>query len=368
MATALTQADVNRLLADPAGHGRVDLARKLGGALNSPGLTPAQEAAALEIVRTLAADMEVAVRAALADGLRHTTRLPHDIAVSLARDVDAVALPILADSLVLTEADLLDLIACGTPARQTAIAGRVDLGASVADALVARGDETVVSTLMGNPTACIGDSCLSRALDRFGQSRAVTHSITHRSVLPVAIAERLAALVSDELQTYLVAHHRLPPAMAADLALRSRERAMLAFSNGLARAHVDALAAQMLAAGRLTPALLLRALCLGDMPFFEAGLAALAGIPAANARILIHDAGDRGFAAIYRKAGLDQGLYPAFCAAAGIIEGTGFDGEPRDMERYRARVIARILTSVRDFPAEDLDYLLDRLDEVLPAV
>ena len=36
--------------------------------------------------------------------------LPHDVAVRLASDVEAVALPILADSPVLTDADLVALV------------------------------------------------------------------------------------------------------------------------------------------------------------------------------------------------------------------------------------------------------------------
>ena len=36
-----------------------------------------------------------------------------------------------------------------------------------------------------------------------------------------------------------------------------------------------------------------------------------------------------------------------------------------DRERYQARVIERVLTQYEDFGAEDLDYLLDKLGDVL---
>ncbi len=45
------------------------------------------------------------------------------------------------------------------------------------------------------------------------------------------------------------------------------------------------------------------------------------------------------------------------CASAG---GTVHFGA-----RYRARVIIRILTQFEDLPQEDLDYLLDKLGDVL---
>jgi hypothetical protein len=41
------------------------------------------------------------------------------------------------------------------------------------------------------------------------------------------------------------------------------------------------------------------------------------------------------------------------------------DGEARDMERFRSRVITRILTQFDDFDQDDLDYLIARLEDVL---
>jgi uncharacterized protein (DUF2336 family) len=189
--------------------------------------------------------------------------------------------------------------------------------------------------------------------------------MAHRATLPITITERLVAIVSAQLQDYLVAHHKLPPTLASEMALRSRERATLGLSSGLGREHVDALVAQMRASGRLTATLVLRALCIGDMAFFEAAIAALASIPVANARILIHDAGEKGFSALYQKSRLPADLFSLFRAATDLIDGTSYDGEPRDMERFRARVIARLLTKVETLPSGDVDYLMERLGDVL---
>jgi hypothetical protein len=53
--------------------------------------------------------------------------------------------------------------------------------------------------------------------------------------------------------------------------------------------------------------------------------------------------------------------------AVDVVRGTEFDGGERDRERYRSRVITRILTQFEDLPQEDLDYLLDKLGDVLRA-
>ena len=101
------------------------------------------------------------------------------------------------------------------------------------------------------------------------------------------------------------------------------------------------------------------------MAFFEMAMAVMAKVPVANARILIHDAGPNGLASLYERAGMPPRLLPAVRVAVDVVRGTEFDGGERDRERYRSRVITRILTQFEDLPQEDLDYLLDKLGDVL---
>ena len=66
----------------------------------------------------MAKDVELTVRRALSESLRSARHLPNDVALRLANDVEAVALPILADSPVLTDADLIELVRHGSADRQ----------------------------------------------------------------------------------------------------------------------------------------------------------------------------------------------------------------------------------------------------------
>jgi uncharacterized protein (DUF2336 family) len=186
-----------------------------------------------------------------------------------------------------------------------------------------------------------------------------------RAALPPAITERLVVMVSEQLQHYLVTHHELPPGQAADVVLQARDRVTLNLSNGCSEAELITLTSQMQLQGRLTPMLVWRALSLGDMAFFEAAIAALAHVPIANARQLIHDAGEKGLASLYEKSRLPARLYPAVRAAVDVLREVTFDGGARDHERYRARVITRILTQFDEFPADDLEYMLAKLGDTL---
>jgi uncharacterized protein (DUF2336 family) len=120
--------------------------------------------------------------------------------------------------------------------------------------------------------------------------------------------------------------------------------------------------------GRLTPTLVIRALCVGDMPFFEAAIARLANVPMKNARKLIHDGGDLGLRSIYEKANMPERLFSAVRAAVQILAEEQYDGGRNDRERFVARIIERLLTQFED-PAskmtqDDIDYLMNKLRQL----
>ena len=367
MASSLSQADVNRLLAEPSASVRAELAEKLALEIDSTALTDAELNLAHEVVRIMARDVETTVRQALSVSLRRAVRLPHDVAVRLAQDVEAVALPVLNESPVLTDTDLVEIVRGGSAEKQAAIAERAALSETVSDALIDHADEHAVATLMANASAEIGETSLEKAVNRFQDNDLVKASMAQRPQLPVTIAERLMVIVSERLQEWLMRHHDLPPAVVADIMLQSRERATLSLSYGSSSHSLERLLRQMHQHGRLTPLLMLRAICIGDMAFFEAAMAVRAGIPVLNAQILVHDAGDNGLTSLYHKARMPPRLLTAFRVAVEVVAGTEFDGGERDLERYRSRVIARILTQFEDLRQEDLDYLLDKLSDVLGA-
>ena len=186
-----------------------------------------------------------------------------------------------------------------------------------------------------------------------------------RHNLPITVSERLVNLVSNELQRHLVKAHALPADIASDIVLRSREHAIIHLSMGSSEEELAGMVTQMHRSGRLTPTLILRALCTGDIAFFEAAMAVKGDVPIANAQILIHDRSRRGLAALYGKATMPANLFEAICAAIDVVNETGFDGAARDLERFRARVISRVLTLTESIDPADADYLADKLSDVL---
>ena len=145
MTSSLSQADVARLLAEPSVAMRSELAAKVAQELDSAQLTPEELAIARDIARLMAQDVAETVRQALAESLRCAHHLPRDVALRLAHDVEAVALPILSASPVLTDDDLIAILRQANTPRQQAIASRPEVSEPVSDVVIAVADETAVA-------------------------------------------------------------------------------------------------------------------------------------------------------------------------------------------------------------------------------
>lgn len=362
MTNTLSTTDVERLLADPSVDTRAEVATKLAQQIDGSSLTPEERSIAEDIIRVLSRDAALRVRQALSEHLKESRSLPHDVAKSLAHDVDAVSLPILNHSVVLSDDDLIEIVRCSGATKQTAIAARNQVSSALAEAIVEADQPTALATLVGNNGADLAEQMLQRVLDRYGQNEAIQEPMARRRHLPVTILERLVAAASADLRDVLARRSDLPEHLASDLVLDTRERATASLlSPDSFAAEALGLARHLHRSGRLTPPLIIRAICLGDIAFVEAAFAVLADIPVHNARLLIHDAGPLGFKALYERCGLPMGFIELFHIGLRVAQQTDFDGGENDRERHRQRTLERILTQYEGLETEDLDYLLGKL-------
>lgn len=363
--SALTDGDIRTLVKGATPDERALAARKLCASMNRASLSDEDRELAADILRVMAADAAEMVRKAIADTLRASPVVPRDVAVRLARDVEAVCLPMLAFSPAFTDADLAEIVRLGGPVRQLAIAKRPTLARSVTESLAEFGAERAVAVACANPGADFAEGSLQHVVDRFETSERVLAAMAYRKFLPLSVTERLIKLVSDSVREHLVSHHGVSAEVALEVATGSAERATVDLVDQAGQAaDVKGLVGHLHNQRRLTASLLLRALAHGHMTFFEWGLAELAGVPHHRTWLMIHDAGPLGLRAIYERAGLPARLFPAFRAAVDTFHSMEFDGGPKDRERFQERMLQRFLTQPAAASREDVDYLLDRMDQV----
>jgi len=358
----LTQTDVERLLNERSGEIRADLASKVAGLY--PGeLRPTERALAEEIFRTMLQDIDVHVRAALAETLQNNPYVPHEIALALAKDVEEVAVPMLHLSMVLNDDDLIEIVRSRPVTHQLAVAGRNDISGDVADALIETGNDAVVVTLLRNEGASFDEPRYGKVIDMFSGKEMVMDAMVERPELPRGIVERLVTLVSEHLRLTLILDRGLPAELAEPIVLQARDRVtMELWPDRFDPAEVSSLVEELQSRGRLTPSLILRALCEGDFVFATAAMAQRAGLPVENAWSLLHDENELGMTPLCDKAGLSEGLRDMAYLAVRLARGIEASSELEARFSYRTKLVKQFSSSWPDLEADaDVETLIAHL-------
>jgi uncharacterized protein (DUF2336 family) len=362
---ALSEADIRTLVKGSSTEERADVAHRICRHISQTELTDEERVQANDILRVMAADAAELVRRALAVTLRSSPLLPRDVALRLASDVDSIALPILSFSPVFTDHDLSEIVRVGGPIRQAAIASRPFVSERVTSTLVEHGVEKAIEIVCANDNAHFAERTLNIVVQRFAKSEAVLAAVAYRRALPLSVTEQLISMVSDHVREHLIHHQALSPETALQIALGTRERATIDLVDQAGRApDIRGFVTYLNQAGRLSASLLLRGLANGHMTFFEWAVAELAGVPHHRTWLMIHDAGPLGFKAIYDRAGLPARLFGAFRAGVDTFHAMELDSGPSDPRRFQERMLERFLTQPKAASREDMDYLLEKLDQV----
>lgn len=366
----LSSADVARLLQDPNADNRAEAAAKVASTFASSGLNDKERHIAEDIFRVMLKDAAVRVRQALSDSLKDNPEVPHDVAVTLAQDVDAVALPIIEQSVVLNDEDLVEIVQTRSALAQQAVAKREVVSETVSEAIANTDNEEAIAALVSNEGAAIGEKTFEKVLDKYSESDLIKTPMAQRQSLPINVSERLVTMVSEKLREHILANHAISATTASDLLLESREKATVSLlEGGTDRSAVIELVDQLYANKRLTPTLILRALCMGDTTFFETALAKMAGIPVVNAYKLVHDKGELGIRRLFEVAKVPQqfvGVAQVALELADEMLETAGDNS----ELFRQLMIERVLTRMEDAfdsDAENMDYLIGKLHKVASA-
>lgn len=133
--------------------------------------TPAEGAVFDEIVGFVAEDLEMQVKVELSKRVAVSTAPLQRTARRLAmEDAIEVARPVLERSRALTEKDLLDVIAQKGQDHMLAVTKREDIGETVSSALVERGEDHVVASLLENKSARLDRETFERVADRTQES------------------------------------------------------------------------------------------------------------------------------------------------------------------------------------------------------
>lgn len=211
---------------------RCDLALKIGRLV--PEAT-ARESARLqeltfEVLDILAQDQLPRVRQILAEEIKHSGAVPKKVIRRLAKDIELlVAAPILEYSPLLSDEDLLEIIAAGpVEGGLSAVARRAKVSVSIADAIVRANDVPAVAALLGNKNAQIREETLDQVVEKaeeMGKPGEPMHEpLARRPGLSKRALRRIAGFVTSSVLHILQERHDLDEETAKEIATKVKER------------------------------------------------------------------------------------------------------------------------------------------------
>ncbi len=356
----LTPLDVERLLTDDSERSRTHVLEAIAVHYNNDEFEGRERDIAEQVFRLLMKDVALCVREMLADRIKDNANIPRDIVLFMANDVESVAAPLLHTSKVLSDADLVDIIEKSSEmGKLLAITKRETISTRVSEALVETHYAPVMTSLLANEGATISERSYEKIAEDFLNDAEVINALARSPKLPMAIVERIITRISDTAAAELRQKYQMDDAQAKRDANHIREDFMVRLlEHDVSHDEVAALVAQMAREERLTPSIVMTALCRGQLLFFTMAMAQFAGIPHANAERLIADRGMHAFQGLYTKSQLPDSMMDAVHLLLRTVQDmAGDDAIPGSM-LYANRLVERVIAATGNQQIEYLPYFI----------
>lgn len=291
----------------------------------------------VDILGRLVGDIETEVRRYLAQRLAVNDHAPHELMVMLANDEIEVAKPILLESGVLEDSDLVEIVRQRTAEHRLAIATRAEVSEMVSDAIVESGDEDVIETLLRNPSAELSRAASeylvasSQKIDRFQKP------LLARADLPSDLAHRMFWWVSAALRRHIMENFAIEVAMADRDLDQSASGVMEEPSHfGRRPSHAERLVARLVELGEFNELFLVQSLRHQHVSVFIAGIAHMAGVDLSMARRIIFDKGGEALTLACKAMGMDRANFAAIFLRIRKAVNQGAATQPVVLERMLA--------------------------------
>jgi uncharacterized protein (DUF2336 family) len=311
MNPALPESVSAVLAADTDARVRAILSRKLSTL--TPGLAgdarQRVQSDAVANLTAMVADAALRVRINIAEAVKHLEDGPRDIVLRLAHDPAVmVCEPVIRFSPMLTQEDLVALIATGPPpSTLKAIASRPKIDEAVSDAVVCTADHAAIRALLANPTAQIREATLDALAAQSEEQTDWQAPLVNRPHLPPRAQRMLSEIVTGHLLETLAARSDLDPKVAQTLRAaleqgRPNPAATSSADDGARLADTQAQALKQ--AGKIDDEAILEALRRNADQEATAMLAAKAEVPVAVIERACALRSAKGIVSLAWKAGL----------------------------------------------------------------
>lgn len=299
------------------------------------------------IFMTLVVEAERDIRQRLAEKLATAAWAPAALINILALDDIEIARPIIAQSPVLQDADLIRLLVDATIEHQIEVARRPRLGPPVVAAILRQSEPAVLTALAGNSTAEVGPQDLKTLVAISERVAALRSPLARHPRLTDDLARSLYAWVGQGLRQSLVSRFDLDvQALDAALAESVREAhggvalqidgAQLRPREGEQEEMERRLIAKLDVAGQLRPSYLLRALREQKLSLFIGGLTALGRFEPIHVQRAVDSDKPELLALACASVGIDRSVFPTILDLVRELNGGRPSGGAEGAKRAQA--------------------------------
>lgn len=304
-------------------------------------MAPEERQAAQMAMTYLLDDPSPQVRLALAEVLAGEARAPRALMVSLAEDQPEIASAVILHCPVLTDADLVDIAGRGTMESRALIAARSEVSVAVAAALAEIGDAAELEVLLENPGARFATFTLRRIAERHGHCERIRARLLDRNDLATGVRQLLVQFVADALAGSDLVIGAIGSRRIERIAREAGDSATIALLADVHGEELYRLTDQLRAAGRLTPAFLMHALCAGRTDFFSSAMVAISGLEERRVRSILATGRFHALRALLESAGISREISPIFVDAVMLWRTLIQSAEGFELDHIAHRLVSR---------------------------
>lgn len=294
---------------------------------------PPIQALLSSIFMSLVVEAERDIRHRLSQKLAAASWAPNALINVLALDDIEIARPIIAQSPVLRDQDLIRLLVEATIEHQIEVARRPELSRDVVSAILEQAEPAVLTALAGNHTAELSPNDMDTLVEASRQIAALRTPLTQHPRLTGQLAKRLYLWVGLALRQGLAERFRLDVTVLDEILAASVAEAQAGVSaeslprtarEGERELMEQRLIDKLHAAGQLRPGYLIRALREGRLGLFATALAMLGGFDANHVQATLDSDRPELLALACAAVGIDRSVFPDILAMTRRLN----DGRP----------------------------------------
>lgn len=266
------------------------------------------------VLGQLAGEMEVAVRAELAERMASGEQAPSGLMRMLAGDEIAVARPVLEGSNALSDEELVRLARTKGQDHLRAISQRARVSAVVSDAIVERGDDDTLGLLLRNEGATLSRRAHERAIDRAAANPELHEAVVSRNSLPIDLLNEMYFVVEARLRDQILSRNAEVNPIELEAALAAGRKRVAVGDGALPPDYAEAERAVrgLIARNDIGPRVLAAMLRNRETTKFLIALAELADVDFHTARRILERKELDALAIVCKAADFDRSLFLTF--------------------------------------------------------